>query len=109
MGEYRADRRGVIRAAAAIGLAGLVAGCISGGTSDTPAPVIQKGAEAGFPAQQGFGPRPAAPWRSSARQVVVRPGQSLGGIAQSYHVSERAIIAANHLTPPYRVVIGQRL
>lgn len=109
MGEHRAGRHDFIRAAAAIAFAGLVAGCAGGGTSDAPAPVILKGAEAGFPGQQGFAPRSAAPRRSDGRRIVVQHGQSLREVAQSYQVSEQAIIAANHLRPPYRVVAGQPL
>jgi murein DD-endopeptidase MepM/ murein hydrolase activator NlpD len=41
--------------------------------------------------------------------VTVRAGQSLGGIAHSHHVSERDIVAANHLKPPYKLAAGTRL
>jgi murein DD-endopeptidase MepM/ murein hydrolase activator NlpD len=109
MGEHRAGRYDFIRAAAAIAFAGLVAGCAGGGTSDAPAPVFLKGAEVGFPGQQGFGSRSVAPRRSDGRRIVVQHGQSLREVAQSYQVSEQAIIAANHLRPPYRVVAGQPL
>jgi murein DD-endopeptidase MepM/ murein hydrolase activator NlpD len=44
-----------------------------------------------------------------ARHVVVRPGQSLRGIAHAYHVAERQLIASNHLRPPYKLWTGQRL
>jgi LysM repeat protein len=43
------------------------------------------------------------------RFVTVRPGQSLGGIAEANHVSTPAVIAANRLSPPYKLKIGQRL
>jgi LysM repeat protein len=43
------------------------------------------------------------------RLITVRPGQSLGGIAEANHVSKLTIIAANHLSPPYKLKIGQRL
>jgi LysM repeat protein len=33
----------------------------------------------------------------------------LGGIAEANHVSEQAIIAANHISPPYKLKIGQTL
>jgi len=51
------------------------------------------------------------PQRASVkgRSIVVKPGQTLGGIAETYHVSTRAIVAANKLTPPYELEIGQRL
>ncbi len=41
--------------------------------------------------------------------IVVERGESLGRIAERYHVPKRAIIEANHLQPPYDVAIGQRL
>jgi hypothetical protein len=43
------------------------------------------------------------------RHIIVQPGQSLGRIAETYHVSPKAIIAANHLTPPYKLQAGARL
>jgi LysM repeat protein len=43
------------------------------------------------------------------RFVTVRPGQSLGGIAEANHVSKQSIIVANHLSPPYKLKMGQRL
>jgi LysM repeat protein len=72
--------------------------------SSGPAPVLMNG-------------RAAAPTNSSAakanppdaRFVTVRAGQSLGGIAETNHVSKQAIIAANHLSPPYKLKIGLRL
>jgi hypothetical protein len=55
--------------------------------------------------------RPAAakPATSDARFVIVGAGQSLGGIAEANHVSKQAIIAANHLSAPYKLKIGQTL
>ena len=41
--------------------------------------------------------------------IIVQPGQSLGRIAEHYHVSKRAIIAANQLPPPYELKAGSRL
>jgi LysM repeat protein len=46
---------------------------------------------------------------SETRYIVVRPGQSLGRVAQAYHVPKQAIIAANHLMPPYSLKAGTRL
>jgi LysM repeat protein len=43
------------------------------------------------------------------RFVIVGPGQSLGVIAEANHVPKQAIIAANHLSPPYKLKIGQTL
>src|ERR1051325_7912854 len=72
--------------------------------SSGPAPVLMNG-------------RAAAPTNRSAakanppdaRFVTVRAGQSLGGIAETNHVSKQAIITANHLSPPYKLKIGLRL
>lgn len=55
-------------------------------------------------------PRLAAPIPSRGGvRIVVRPGQSVGGLAERYHVPAREIIAANHLQPPYGVEIGREL
>jgi murein DD-endopeptidase MepM/ murein hydrolase activator NlpD len=54
-------------------------------------------------------PLPTALPPGGARHIVVRPGQSVGGLARDYHVTKHAIIAANHLQPPYKVEIGQHL
>ncbi|HEV2302848.1 MAG TPA: LysM peptidoglycan-binding domain-containing protein, partial [Stellaceae bacterium] len=53
----------------------------------------------------------AAPQFTAAgpAQITVRPGQSLDGIARAYRVSPRAVIAANHLHPPYRLEAGWTL
>jgi LysM repeat protein len=49
----------------------------------------------------------AAAW--SGRTITVKSGQSLGGIAEAYHVSKRTIIAANRLHSPYELKAGARL
>jgi LysM repeat protein len=41
--------------------------------------------------------------------IAVKPGQSLGRIAEHYHVSKGAIIAANQLQPPYELKAGSQL
>ena len=101
MGKHMIARRGLTRAAVAVALAGLVAGCA--GDQAGPAPVYLKngmaeGAPVSFPAP-----------RRETQRVVVRPGQSLKGIARTYRVPERTIIAANHLAPPYKLKIGASL
>jgi len=108
MGTNKIGWRGVARAAAFCACAAVLASCSSGPV--TPAPVVMGG-----PAEMG-GPPPLAarapirpPSRREAHAITVRPGQSLGGIAHSYHVSEHAIVAANHLRPPYRLETGMRL
>jgi LysM repeat protein len=45
----------------------------------------------------------------NTRFVTVQPGQSLGGIAEANHVSKQTIMAVNHLSPPYKLKIRQRL
>jgi LysM repeat protein len=41
--------------------------------------------------------------------IVVKPGQSLGRIAEHYHVPKRTIIEANQLQPPYELKAGSQL
>jgi LysM repeat protein len=41
--------------------------------------------------------------------IAVKPGQSLGRIAEHFHVPKRAIIAANQLHPPYELKAGSQL
>src|SRR3954468_12427017 len=101
MGERIIARRGLARAVIAISLAGLVAGCA--GDQAGPAPVYLKTGQA-----VGADAAPPPPRRQGQR-VVVRPGQSLRGIAGAYHVSERSIIAANRLSPPYKLKSGASL
>ncbi len=42
-------------------------------------------------------------------QVIVQRGQTLSGIAQNYHVPMHVVAEANHLSPPYRILVGQAL
>jgi murein DD-endopeptidase MepM/ murein hydrolase activator NlpD len=120
------------QAAAACTLVGLVAAC----DSAPPAPVELGGAPAAPGAAPyavniapsaisaapiapgamsravGLRPMTAAPPQvvpPEGVQIVVRPGQSVGGLAEQYHVTRRDIIAANHLQPPYGIEIGQHL
>src|SRR3954470_19670705 len=101
MGECIIARRGLARAVVAVALAGLVAGCA--GDQAGPAPVYLKNGMA-----EGAPVSAPAPRRETQR-IVVKPGQSLKGIARTYRVPERTIIAANHLTPPYKLKIGASL
>jgi murein DD-endopeptidase MepM/ murein hydrolase activator NlpD len=103
MGAFIIARRGLACAAISILLAGLVAACADGTLSE-PAPVYMKGGMAGGAADAA----PLAPQRRDVR-LTVRPGQSLRGVAHAYHVPERTIIAANHLSGPYKLKIGQAL
>lgn len=111
MAELKRGRR-VASAAAAIALAGMVGACAEG--PPVPAPVVFKGGDSDFGAAPPGGMAgpvaPPVPHRShEGRHIVVRRGQSLGRLAEQYHVPKREIIAANRLTPPYTIEIGQRL
>jgi LysM repeat protein len=44
-----------------------------------------------------------------SRYVTVVEGQSLIRIAHANHISAKAIAAANHLEPPYRLKVGSQL
>jgi murein DD-endopeptidase MepM/ murein hydrolase activator NlpD len=81
--------RGFGSSAAALVL--LVAAC--GSRPDGPAPMVS-----GAPV--------AAP---EPERVTVRPGQTLSGIAYTYHVPMPVIAEANHLFPPYRIEVGRTL
>jgi murein DD-endopeptidase MepM/ murein hydrolase activator NlpD len=78
-------------AVAATVLALLVTAC--GPRPDGPAPVVSGEAAA-----------PVEP-----ESVKVRPGQTLSGIAHTYHAPMQVIAEANHLTPPYRIEVGRTL
>jgi len=70
-----------------------------------PAPVFLNGAGPGTAATRSA----AKPTIPETRFVIVGPGQSVGGIAEANHVSKQAVIAANHLSPPFKLKIGQAL
>jgi murein DD-endopeptidase MepM/ murein hydrolase activator NlpD len=91
-------RCGLVRAGLVAILAGLLGAC----EQSSPAPVIIGGAT-----EPMFTPMPAPP--PSARHIIVRRGQSLGEVANLYHVPKSAIIAANGLRPPYELKIGAHL
>ncbi|HXC89346.1 MAG TPA: M23 family metallopeptidase [Stellaceae bacterium] len=42
-------------------------------------------------------------------EIVVERGQTLSGIAHSHHVPMSVVADANHLAPPYRILVGQTL
>jgi murein DD-endopeptidase MepM/ murein hydrolase activator NlpD len=117
-----------------LALALLLAGCDTAPAAG-PAPVVMKGPDdAGWqgsppggyipPRMASISPRPLPPMPIQAgpppsspptmaaeghRVIVVERGQSLGRLAERYHVAKRDIIEANHLKPPYNIEIGQRL
>jgi len=74
---------------AASALALLLAACSP--RLDGPAPVIGSA-----PAQQ-------------PSTITVQRGQTLSGIAHTYHVPMSAVAEANHLSPPYRIEAGRAL
>ena len=78
-------------ALAAAMLALLMAAC--GPRPDGPAPLVS-----------GEPPPPVEP-----ESIKVRPGQTLSGIAHTYHVPMRVLAEANHLAPPYRIEVGRTL
>ena len=90
MAKGNVARRGAGVAGPVILLALLLAAC--GPQIGGPAPVIN-GAESSAP--------PA--------QITVQRGQTLSGIARDYHVPMQALAEANHLSPPYRILIGHAL
>jgi spore germination protein len=55
-------------------------------------------------------PQPTAQTDASGQTIhVVAPGDTLFSISQQYGVSQEAIIAANGLTNPNNLVVGQQL
>ena len=109
MGTAEIGLRGLGRAVTSCVFAAMLVSCAN--APSEPAPVYMRGAGPG--PNDVAGPLPAPPSRAQSRRapgyITVQPGQSLGGIAHSYHVPEREIIAANHLKPPYKLESGMRL
>jgi murein DD-endopeptidase MepM/ murein hydrolase activator NlpD len=97
MGDSIKLSPGIARVATVVVAVGLLAACDS--LTRPPAPVDMRG---GAPMTA----RPAPP---PMRQVTVEDGQNIGKIAHKYHVPLNALVAANHLTAPYKLKIGQRL
>ena len=93
----------MLRAAAAIAAIGFVAAC----EAPTPTVLNDVAPEVAAPGSDTSTQAPVA--KREARQIVVEAGQSLSRIAVKYHTPQRAIIAANNLTPPYKIKIGQQL
>ena len=90
-------RRTLGRVATIAAVASLVAAC---GQQTGPAPVFDM--LGGVPAAAPLPPVPP-------HQITVRRGQTLDGIAHSFHVPPAAIVAANRLKPPYELKAGMRL
>jgi lipoprotein NlpD len=95
----------MLRAAVAIAAIGFVAAC----EAEPPTPTVLNGVAPDVAAPNPDIPKQAPVAKREARQIVVRAGQSLSRIAAEYSMPRRAIIAANDLTPPYKIKIGQQL
>jgi LysM repeat protein len=96
-----------LHAAAAVVFAGFLAGCEAG----PPMPTVSGDSAARLTTAQSDAvaiPGPVAS-RQAPQNIVVRAGQSISRIAAEYRVPRSAIIAVNHLTPPYKIKIGQQL
>jgi murein DD-endopeptidase MepM/ murein hydrolase activator NlpD len=81
------DAAGIARLA---GLVLLVAACTP--RTEALAPVLDRNATTTQP-----------------EEIEVHRGQTLSGIAHAYHVPMQVLAEANHLSPPYRIEIGQTL
>jgi LysM repeat protein len=90
-------QRTTLQATVAALLAILAAGCAAETATDSTAPIDTVAAPSSIAAQQ------------APKHIVVRAGQSVSRIAAEYGVPRHAIIAANHLEPPYKLKIGQPL
>ncbi len=86
--SVRLRRHRLGAAAALLSLPLLSVGCTSLG----PAPVVTGGRV----------PPPPT-------QIIVQRGQTLSGIAHAYHIPMSALAEANHLSSPYRILVGQPL
>ena len=93
----------MLRAAVAIAAIGFVAAC------QAVMPTALNGVAPDVAAPSPDNPKQAPVAKREARKIVVRAGQSLSRIAVEYHMPQRTIIAANDLTPPYKIKIGQQL
>ena len=87
--DDRLRRRDLGAAGALMSLAMMLAAC---------------GPRIGGPAPMVSGDQPPPPV-----QVIVQRGQTLSGIAHAYRVPMSVVADANHLSPPYRILIGQAL
>jgi len=95
----------MLRVAVAIAAIGLVAACAA--EPPTPTVLNDVAPDVALPSPDIAKQAPAG--KREARQIVVHAGQSLSRIAAEYGMPQRTIIAANDLTPPYKIKIGQQL
>ena len=84
----------------------LVAGCTVNEPTATEVPLVPELVI--VTATPGVPPM-SAPARSVNQRYVVREGDSLSTIAERFEVSEAAILRANDLTDPNRILVGQEL
>lgn len=84
----------------------LVAGCTVNEPAATRVPTVPELVI--VTATPGVPPM-SAPARSIDQRYVVREGDSLSTIAERFAVSEAAILRANNLTDPNRILVGQEL
>jgi len=54
-------------------------------------------------------PPPGSLGRAHPDSIVVKPGQTLFDVARLYDIPTRAVIDANQLEPPYRLIAGRTL
>jgi murein DD-endopeptidase MepM/ murein hydrolase activator NlpD len=133
MGKFSDGWCGFARAGAAMVVAGLATSCNYGPTEPAPVYYGSEGASPSWSTPSGSPYRPPLPAMSRPPvtmapspsrpqalvppgpnssmplQITVERGDSLGRIAERYHVSQQAIIEANGLKPPYKVLSGSRL
>src|SRR5712691_6541197 len=93
----------ILRAVAAIAAIGFVAAC----EAPTTTVLIDVAPDVAAPSPDT--PKQAPVAKRQAQRIVVQAGQSVSRIAAKYGMKRRAIIAANDLTPPYKIKIGQQL
>jgi LysM domain len=102
------NRHGILGTAVLLSCGGLLAACAE--SPQNSAPAYMMGPAQGVPATAAASPGShSAGGPRKTRYIVVGPGQSLGRIAEAYHVPKQAIIAANHLTTPFSLKAGARL
>ncbi len=85
-------------------LALLLALVIAGCGRQPPAAVVYRA-----PASGPSAPALAAPPAKAPASMVVKRNDSLYAIARRYSVAVRALIDANRLRPPYKLLMGQKL
>ena len=84
----------------------MVSGCSGSDPAATVAPTVP--ALVIVTATPGLPPAPTLP-RSAEQRYIVREGDSLSIIAARFGVTEGAIMRANNLSNPDRVLVGQEL